>query len=177
MDCVARKRMQKTTSNYLKWFPRYCDLNFKSYLINIHEFIYDIIVELKICYQYKQWIMWKQLKHWKLWRNIFKFKILFTHRMLHYGLKSMVSREATLLGKKRCWLRITNLETDRNFSMQFSIKCWSDFSVSIQSNKRFKTSFVNAFKFHSVILKKTELGLLIALKYSSKLKHLNYLIF
>ena len=28
MDCVARKRMQKTTSNYLKWFPRYCDLNF-----------------------------------------------------------------------------------------------------------------------------------------------------
>ena len=27
MDCVARKRMQKTTSNYLKWFPRYCDLN------------------------------------------------------------------------------------------------------------------------------------------------------
>ena len=28
MDCVARKRMQKITSNYLKWFPRYCDLNF-----------------------------------------------------------------------------------------------------------------------------------------------------
>ena len=28
MDCVARKRMQKTTSYYLKWFPRYCDLNF-----------------------------------------------------------------------------------------------------------------------------------------------------
>ena len=28
MDCFARKRMQKTTSNYLKWFPRYCDLNF-----------------------------------------------------------------------------------------------------------------------------------------------------
>ena len=28
MDCVARKRIQKTTSNYLKWFPRYCDLNF-----------------------------------------------------------------------------------------------------------------------------------------------------
>ena len=28
MDCVARKRMQKNTSNYLKWFPRYCDLNF-----------------------------------------------------------------------------------------------------------------------------------------------------
>ena len=28
MDCVARKRMQKTTSIYLKWFPRYCDLNF-----------------------------------------------------------------------------------------------------------------------------------------------------
>ena len=28
MDCVARKGMQKTTSNYLKWFPRYCDLNF-----------------------------------------------------------------------------------------------------------------------------------------------------
>ena len=28
MDCVARKRMQKTISNYLKWFPRYCDLNF-----------------------------------------------------------------------------------------------------------------------------------------------------
>ena len=28
MDCVARKRMQKTTSSYLKWFPRYCDLNF-----------------------------------------------------------------------------------------------------------------------------------------------------
>ena len=25
MDCVARKRMQKITSNYLKWFPRYCD--------------------------------------------------------------------------------------------------------------------------------------------------------
>ena len=45
MDCVARKRMQKTTSNYLKWFPRYCDLNFTCYLINIHEFIYDIIVE------------------------------------------------------------------------------------------------------------------------------------
>ena len=45
MDCVARKRMQKTTSNYLKWFPRYCDLNFTYYLINIHEFIYDIIVE------------------------------------------------------------------------------------------------------------------------------------
>ena len=45
MDCVARKRMQKTTSNYLKWFP--------SYLINIHEFIYDIIVE-----------------HWKLWKII-----------------------------------------------------------------------------------------------------------
>ena len=45
MDCVARKRIQKTTSNYLKWFPRYCDLNFTYYLINIHEFIYDIIVE------------------------------------------------------------------------------------------------------------------------------------
>ena len=28
MDYVARKRIQKTTSNYLKWFPRYCDLNF-----------------------------------------------------------------------------------------------------------------------------------------------------
>ena len=28
MDCVARKKIQKTTSNYLKWFPRYCDLNF-----------------------------------------------------------------------------------------------------------------------------------------------------
>ena len=28
MDCVARKRIQKTTSNYLKWFSRYCDLNF-----------------------------------------------------------------------------------------------------------------------------------------------------
>ena len=28
MDCVARKIMQKTTSNYFKWFPRYCDLNF-----------------------------------------------------------------------------------------------------------------------------------------------------
>ena len=28
MDCVARKRIQKTTSNYLKWFPRYCDLIF-----------------------------------------------------------------------------------------------------------------------------------------------------
>ena len=28
MDCVARKRMQKTTSSYLKWFSRYCDLNF-----------------------------------------------------------------------------------------------------------------------------------------------------
>ena len=28
MDCVARKRIQKTTSNYLKWFPRYCDFNF-----------------------------------------------------------------------------------------------------------------------------------------------------
>ena len=28
MDCVARKRIQRTTSNYLKWFPRYCDLNF-----------------------------------------------------------------------------------------------------------------------------------------------------
>ena len=28
MDCVARKKMQKTTSNYLKWFLRYCDLNF-----------------------------------------------------------------------------------------------------------------------------------------------------
>ena len=27
-DCVARKRIQKTTSNYLKWFTRYCDLNF-----------------------------------------------------------------------------------------------------------------------------------------------------
>ena len=27
-DCVARKRMQKTISNYFKWFPRYCDLNF-----------------------------------------------------------------------------------------------------------------------------------------------------
>ena len=45
MDCVARKRIQKTTSNYLNWFPRYCDLIFTSYLINIHEFIYDIIVE------------------------------------------------------------------------------------------------------------------------------------
>ena len=33
MDCVARKRMQKTTSNYLKWFPRYCDLNF--YVISL----------------------------------------------------------------------------------------------------------------------------------------------
>ena len=53
MDCVARKRMQKTTSNYLKWFPRYCDLNFTYYLINIHEFIYDIIVE-----------------HWNLWKII-----------------------------------------------------------------------------------------------------------
>ena len=28
MDCVPRKRMQTTTSSYLKWFPRYCDLNF-----------------------------------------------------------------------------------------------------------------------------------------------------
>ena len=28
MDCVARKRMQKTTSKYLKWFSGYCDLNF-----------------------------------------------------------------------------------------------------------------------------------------------------
>ena len=28
MDCVARKEMQKTTSSYLKCFPRYCDLNF-----------------------------------------------------------------------------------------------------------------------------------------------------
>ena len=27
MDYVARKRIQKTTSNYLKWFPRCCDLN------------------------------------------------------------------------------------------------------------------------------------------------------
>ena len=33
MDCVARKRMQKTTSKYLKWFSGYCDLIFYMLLI------------------------------------------------------------------------------------------------------------------------------------------------
>ena len=32
MDYVARKRMQKTTSKYLKWFSGYCDLKEASLL-------------------------------------------------------------------------------------------------------------------------------------------------
>ena len=63
MEIVARKWMEKAAPNFHLWLPRYCILQFLCYLIDIHEFSYDITNEHWKVYiftknSYK--VQWKQ---------------------------------------------------------------------------------------------------------------------